>query len=183
VAGGLILIALLFMPWYEYDTRIPGQSSSFATAFEEITMSGDAWGSQGILGTLANLVILGAALGALALAAVTVLRDMTLPPQAWKILVGLGVAATAMVVARMVFDPGGGALDVESGARAFDEGSSEQERIDGLGESGVSVTFEATEGLDPAVGIWVALVAALALAASGLVARRLAAPRPPSPAG
>jgi len=63
-----------------------------------------AWTAQGLLGTLANIVLLAAALGAIAVVA---LRAMgrTPPGQAGTVLSALGLAAILVVVLRLAFRP------------------------------------------------------------------------------
>jgi hypothetical protein len=103
-AGGLLLlIALFFVDWYSAGTsvRLPLGTT--------VNVSGDfgAWDSEGFLGFIANLVILAAALSAVVLAVLTATsRTIALPVAASAITAGLGIAAVAMVLLRMIFQPG-----------------------------------------------------------------------------
>ena len=66
-----------------------------------------AWDGQGFTGTIADLVILAAALAAIGLAVVTATsRTVALPVAASALTAGLGIAAVVMVLLRMVFQPG-----------------------------------------------------------------------------
>jgi hypothetical protein len=104
--GGLILLVAMFaFDWYEI--------SGFGGLIEQFgdTVGVDtgikAWEGQGFFGTIANLVILAAAVAALTLAILTATsRNVALPVAASAITAGLGIGAVAMVLLRMVFQPG-----------------------------------------------------------------------------
>jgi hypothetical protein len=102
-AGGLVLlIALLFVNWYSAGAEV-------STPVGSISVEGDfgAWDGQGFLGTLANLIILAAGIAAVGLAIVTATsRTIALPVAASALTATLGIAAVAMVLLRMLFQPG-----------------------------------------------------------------------------
>jgi hypothetical protein len=104
VGGIVLLIAMFFFDWYEF--------SGFGGLIEQFGGVGvdtgiKAWESQGFLGTIANLVILAAAVAAVALAVLTATsRAVALPVAASAITAGLGIGAVIMVLLRMVFQPG-----------------------------------------------------------------------------
>jgi len=102
VGGIVLLITLFFLDWYAVDVNI-------STPFGDIGGGAEfgAWDGQGFTGTIANLVILAAAIAAVGLAVVTATsRTVTLPVAASALTAGLGIAAVAMVVLRMLFQPG-----------------------------------------------------------------------------
>jgi hypothetical protein len=102
VGGLLLLIALFFVDWYAVDVNI-------STPFGDIGGGAEfgAWDGQGFTGTIADLVILAAAIAAVGLAVVTATaRTVALPVAASALTAGLGIAAVVMVVLRMVFQPG-----------------------------------------------------------------------------
>ena len=103
-AGGVVLlVSLFFLDWYAVDVSV-------STPFGDIASSGlefGAWDGQGFTGTIANLVVLAAAIAAVGLAVVTATsRTVTLPVAASALTAGLGIAAVVMVFLRMVFQPG-----------------------------------------------------------------------------
>jgi hypothetical protein len=100
IGGIVLLFALLFLNWY---------SVSIETPLADFSIGGDlgAWDSQGFLGTLANLVILAAGVSAVGLAVLTAMsRTVALPVAASALTAGLGIAAVALVLGRMLFQPG-----------------------------------------------------------------------------
>ena len=102
VGGIVLLLALFIFDWYGVDVNI-------TTPFGDIGGGADfgAWDGQGFTGTIANLVILAAALTAVGLAVLTATaRTVALPVAASALTAGLGIAAVAMVLLRMVFQPG-----------------------------------------------------------------------------
>ena len=99
IGGIVLLFALLFLNWY---------SVSIETPLAGFSIGGDlgAWDSQGFLGTLANLVILAAGISAVGLAVLTAMsRTVALPVAASALTAGLGIAAVALVLGRMLFQP------------------------------------------------------------------------------
>lgn len=105
IGGLILLVAMLAFDWYEI--------SGFGGLIEQFgeTVGVDtgikAWEGQGFFGTIANLVILAAAVAALTLAILTATsRNVALPVAASAITAGLGIGAVAMVLLRMVFQPG-----------------------------------------------------------------------------
>ena len=102
VGGIVLLLALFIFDWYGVDVNI-------TTPFGDIGGGADfgAWDGQGFTGTIANLVILAAAVAAVGLAILTATaRTVALPVAASALTAGLGIAAVAMVLLRMVFQPG-----------------------------------------------------------------------------
>ena len=102
VGGIVLLITLFFFDWYAVDVNI-------STPFGDIGGGAEfgAWDGQGFTGTIANLVILAAAIAAVGLAVVTATsRTVALPVAASALTAGLGIGAVVMVVLRMLFQPG-----------------------------------------------------------------------------
>jgi hypothetical protein len=102
VGGVVLLITLFFLDWYAVDVNI-------STPFGDIGGGAEfgAWDGQGFTGTIANLVILAAAIAAVGLAVVTATsRTVALPVAASALTAGLGIGAVVMVVLRMLFQPG-----------------------------------------------------------------------------
>jgi hypothetical protein len=103
-AGGLLLlITLFFVDWYSAGASV---TLPLGTT---VSVSGDfgAWDSEGFFGFLANLVILAAALSAVGLAVLTATsRTVALPVAASALTASLGIGAVAMVLLRMLFQPG-----------------------------------------------------------------------------
>jgi hypothetical protein len=107
--GGLVLLfTLLFLDWY-------GVKGSIDIGFGNFDIKAgasagfNAWDGQGIIGTLANLVILAAGLAAVGLAVLTARsRTVALPVAASALTAGLGFGAVVMVIGRMLFQPGQG---------------------------------------------------------------------------
>jgi hypothetical protein len=111
-AGGIVLlVALLFLNWYS--------GVSVQTGFGEFEIGGElgAWDRQGFLGTLANLIILAAGIVGVGTALLTATaRTVALPVAASALTAAGGVAAVAMVLLRMLFQPGNNeSVDLEVG--------------------------------------------------------------------
>ena len=104
--GGLVLLVAMFaFDWYEIS-GFGGLIEQFGDAVG-VDTGIKAWDGQGFLGTIANLVILAAAVAAVALAILTATsRTVALPVAASAITAGLGIGAVVMVLLRMVFQPG-----------------------------------------------------------------------------
>ena len=103
-AGGIaLLISMFFVDWYAGGADI-------STPFGDVSVDGAGfgpWDGQGFTGTIADLVILAAALTAIGLAVVTATsRTVALPVAASALTATLGIAAVVMVLLRMVFQPG-----------------------------------------------------------------------------
>jgi hypothetical protein len=108
-AGGLLLlVALFFVDWYSRQEIVLLGGSSTGV---------NAWDDLGFFGAIANLVILAAAVSAVTLAILkTTSRTVALPVAASAITAALGIAAVAMVLLRMLFQPGPNALtDIKFG--------------------------------------------------------------------
>jgi len=102
VGGIVLLLALFIFDWYGVDVNV-------TTPFGDVGGGADfgAWDGQGFTGTIANLVILAAAIAAVGLAVLTATaRTVALPVAASALTAGLGIAAVVMVLLRMVFQPG-----------------------------------------------------------------------------
>lgn len=102
IGGIVLLITLFFLDWYAVDVNI-------STPFGDIGGGAEfgAWDGQGFTGTIANLVILAAAIAAVGLAIVTATsRTVALPVAASALTAALGIGAVVMVVLRMLFQPG-----------------------------------------------------------------------------
>src|SRR5437667_7277951 len=111
-AGGVVLLfSLLFLDWYD-RTLFQAQIAGGGT-----TAGFGAWDGPGALGILANLVILAAGVAAVGLALLTATsRTVALPVAASALTAGLGIAAVAMVVLRILFQPGpNGLVDLKWG--------------------------------------------------------------------
>jgi hypothetical protein len=102
VGGIVLLVTLFFFDWYAIDVNI-------TTPFGDVGGGAEfgAWDGQGFTGTIADLVILAAAVAAVGLAVRTATsRTVALPVAASALTAGLGIAAVVMVLLRMVFQPG-----------------------------------------------------------------------------
>src|SRR5688500_7628495 len=113
-AGGIVLLFAMFaLDWYEV-------AADLSTPFGDVSVEGGgvrAWESQGFTGTIADLVILAAAVAAVGLAIFTATsRTVALPVAASALTAGLGIAAVVMVLLRMLFQPGPNELiELEAG--------------------------------------------------------------------
>lgn len=103
VGGIVLLVAMFFVDWYAGGADV-------STPFGEVSVKGAGfgpWDGQGFTGTIADLVILAAAIAAIGLAVVTATsRTVALPVAASALTAGLGIVAVVMVLLRMVFQPG-----------------------------------------------------------------------------
>jgi hypothetical protein len=105
VGGVILLIAMFFVDWYEIS-GFGGLIEQFGDA-AGVDTGIKAWDGQGFLGTIANLIILAAALCAVTLAVLAATsRTLALPVAASALTAGLGFLAVLMVLGRMVFQPG-----------------------------------------------------------------------------
>src|SRR5688500_2134286 len=103
-AGGIVLlVAMFFVDWYAGGANI-------TTPFGDVSVEGGGfgpWDGQGFTGTIANLVILAAAIAAVGLAVVTATsRTVALPVAASALTAGHGISSVVMDLLRMVFQPG-----------------------------------------------------------------------------
>ena len=96
--GGLVLLVAMFLfDWYEIS-GFGGLIEQFGDAVG-VDTGIRAWDGQGFLGTIANLVILAAAVAAIGLAIVTATsRTVALPVAASAITAGSGIGAVVMVL-------------------------------------------------------------------------------------
>jgi hypothetical protein len=112
IGGIVLLFSLLFLNWY-------GVGGTVDTPFGSFSVGGDfgAWDHQGFFGTIANLLILAAALTAIMLAVITATsRTIALPVASSAVTAGLGITAVVMVLARMLLQPGpNGSVDLKFG--------------------------------------------------------------------
>jgi hypothetical protein len=103
VGGIVLLFAMFALDWYEV-------SADLSTPFGDVSLEGGgigAWDGQGFTGTIADLVILAAAVAAIGLAVVTATsRTVALPVAASALTAGLGIGAVVMVLLRILFQPG-----------------------------------------------------------------------------
>jgi hypothetical protein len=122
--GGLVLlIALFFVDWYSWEPSgniAPLEiSSSLLVQVDpnqiqvpDVSVDLGAWDEQGFLGTIANLVMLAAAVWAIVAVGLKsggADADMGVDPA--RLTFGLGVAAAVLVVLRMIFTPGDDLVD------------------------------------------------------------------------
>jgi hypothetical protein len=103
VGGIVLLVAMFGLDWYAGGVDV-------STPFGDVDVNGSGfgpWDGQGFTGTIADLVILAAALAAVGLAVVTATsRTVALPVAASALTAGLGIASVVMVLLRMLFQPG-----------------------------------------------------------------------------
>jgi hypothetical protein len=103
VGGIVLLVTMFFVDWYAGGADV-------STPFGDVSVNSAGfgpWDGQGFTGTIADLVILAAAIAAIGLAVVTATsRTVALPVAASALTAGLGIAAVVMVLLRMVFQPG-----------------------------------------------------------------------------
>jgi hypothetical protein len=118
LGGVALLIALFFLDWYSLEPNIAPLeiSASFLAqvdppteipglpAIPEVDLDLKAWDEQGFLGTVANLVMLAAAVWAIvALGLRASGGDVDIPMGGANLTALLGIAATVMVVLRILF--------------------------------------------------------------------------------
>jgi hypothetical protein len=103
VGGIVLLFSMFFLDWY-------AGGANLSTPFGDVSVDGGGfgpWDGQGFTGTIADLVILAAAVAAIGLAVVTATsRTVALPVAASALTAGLGIGAVVMVLLRLVFQPG-----------------------------------------------------------------------------
>jgi hypothetical protein len=98
VGGVILLIAMFLFNWYEQS----GLVASFEPGVDV-----KAWEGLDFFSTIANLIILAAAVCAVTLAVLAATsRTLALPVAASALTAGLGFLAVLMVLGRMVFQPG-----------------------------------------------------------------------------
>jgi hypothetical protein len=106
-AGLLTLVAMFGFDWYEIGGVAQPAIDALGTAGVNPETGIKAWESQGFTGTIANLVILAAALTGIGLAVLSATsRTVALPVAASALCAQLGAAAVVMVILRMIFQPG-----------------------------------------------------------------------------
>jgi hypothetical protein len=110
IGGVVLLFTLLFLNWYGVEGSIDIGFGDFELN-AGASASFNAWDGQGLLGTLANLVILAAGVAAVGLAVLTATsRTVALPVAASALTAGLGIGSVVLVLGRMLFQPGPNAL-------------------------------------------------------------------------
>ena len=115
----IVLVGLFLLDWYSPDTnaiapvriehaflaQLPGTPPQLPNDLNVSTPSNvGAWDGAGFFGTIANLIVLAAALGALAVALLQALGSQ-LPERALPLLLALSAAAVLVVVLRMLLPP------------------------------------------------------------------------------
>jgi hypothetical protein len=125
VGGLVLLIALFFLDWYSWEPSgdiapLEISSSLFAQVdpnqlqipVPDVSVDLSAWDEQGFLGTIANLVMLAAAVWAVVAVGMKLgAAEGDLGVDPGRLTLGLGVAATVMVVLRILFTPGDDVVD------------------------------------------------------------------------
>src|SRR4051812_108500 len=107
LAGLLMLVTMFGFDWYEIGGAAGPAIDALGAVGIDAETGVKAWESQGFTGTIANLVILAAALSGVALAALAATsRTVALPVAASALTAQLGGAAVLMLILRMIFQPG-----------------------------------------------------------------------------
>jgi hypothetical protein len=119
--GGLVLlIALFFLDWYSLEPKIAPLeiSSSFFAQVDpneiqipDVQLEADigAWDGEGFLGVIANLVMIAAAVWAIVAVGIrSGAAELDTGMDPGRLTFILGIAATVMVLLRMIFTPGDG---------------------------------------------------------------------------
>jgi hypothetical protein len=129
-AGGVVLlIALFFLDWYSVEPNIapleigasflaqePPTEAPPGLEIPQVDVSVDlnAWDEQGFLGTIANLVMLAAAVWAIVAVGLRAGAGQS-PADPERVTAALGIAAAVMVLLRIIFPVGEiGGIDVDS---------------------------------------------------------------------
>ncbi len=117
LAGLLMLVTMFGFDWYEIGGAAGPAIDALGSAGINAETGIKAWESQGFTGTIANLVILAAALSGIGLAVLAATsRTVALPVAASALTAQLGGAAVVMVILRIIFQPGPNEfVDIEPG--------------------------------------------------------------------
>jgi hypothetical protein len=140
--GALVLFISVFLDWYSVSVSVSGVT---LPGLGSISKSASGWDSTDV----AKLVALCALVAAAAWGVEAFAKDVTLPAPAWQIAGGAGAIAALLVLYRMIEKPGG----IHSESFSF---QSESLHFD------VSNQF----------GIYLALIAAVAVVAGAVMAMR-----------
>jgi hypothetical protein len=124
LGGLLLLVALFFLDWYSLELEIAPLEigAAFLTQVEpptevpipqvDVDENIGAWDGEGFLGTIANLIMLAAAVWAIvAVGFRASVADVELGIEAGRLTMLAGIAATVVVLLRMIFTPGGDGVD------------------------------------------------------------------------
>jgi hypothetical protein len=123
IGGLVLLIALFFFDWYSLEPDIAPVEigASFLAQVEPPTeipgleipsLDIGAWDGQGFLGTIANLIMIAAAVWAIVVVALKAgVGNGEAPGDPSRTTIALGIAATVMVLLRIIFTPGEEGLD------------------------------------------------------------------------
>jgi hypothetical protein len=123
--GGLVLlVALFFLDWYSLELEIAPLEigAAFLAQVEpptevpipqvDVDETIGAWDGEGFLGTIANLIMLAAAVWAILAVGIRAgVADVELGIEAGRLTVLAGIAAVIMVFLRMIFTPGGDGVE------------------------------------------------------------------------
>ncbi len=110
IGGIVLLLSLVFFNWYSFGGAVGDALESLGgLTGRDTSVDIGAWDGQGFFGTIANLIILACAGGAIALVTMTMTGSgPKLPTAASTSTAGLGAIAAVMIGLRMLFQPGEG---------------------------------------------------------------------------
>jgi hypothetical protein len=124
LGGLLLLVALFFLDWYSLELEIAPLEigAAFLTQVEpptevpipqvDVDENIGAWDGEGFLGTIANLIMLAAAVWAIVAVGFRAgVADVELGIEAGRLTMLAGIAAAVVVLLRMIFTPGGDGVD------------------------------------------------------------------------
>jgi hypothetical protein len=123
IGGLVLLIALFFLDWYSLEPDIAPveigasflaqvQPPTEIPGLEIPTLDIGAWDGQGFLGTIANLIMIAAGVWAIVAVALKAgAGNGEAPGDPSRTTMALGIAATVMVLLRIIFTPGEEGLD------------------------------------------------------------------------
>ncbi len=107
IAGLVVLVSMFGFDWYEIGGAAGPAIDALGAAGVQAETGIKAWESQGFTGTIANLVILAAAISGIGLAVLAATsRTVALPVAASALTAQLGAGAVVMVILRIIFQPG-----------------------------------------------------------------------------
>jgi hypothetical protein len=124
LGGLMLLIALFFLDWYSLELEIAPLEigAAFLAQVEpptevpipqvDVDQNIGAWDGEGFLGTIANLIMLAAAVWAIVAVGFRAgVADVELGIEAGRLTMLAGIAAAVMVFLRIIFTPGGDGVD------------------------------------------------------------------------
>jgi hypothetical protein len=124
LGGVVLLIALFFLDWYSLELEIAPLEigATFLAQVEpptevpipqvDVDENIGAWDGEGFLGTIANLIMLAAAVWAIVAVGFRAgVADVELGIEAGRLTTLAGIAAAVMVFLRIIFTPGGDGVD------------------------------------------------------------------------